>query len=95
MNRDRRYQYLVIGRDKYYSVNSNSKCNNIYKQDEFIQMLNILIDSIFLLFDGLVFQQTNCIPMGTNCAPLISEMFLHAIGAGILQGVLTNMNLEN
>jgi len=35
-----------------------------------------------------VFQQAIGIPMGTNCAPLLSDLFLHAYEADILQGLL-------
>jgi len=41
-------------------------------------MLDFLIDNIFRLFDGRVFQQTIDIPKGTNCAPLLTDWFLHA-----------------
>ena len=56
-NGEQRYQYLVIGRDKWCFVNSHSKANNKYKQDEIIQMLDILIDNIFILFVGRGFNQ--------------------------------------
>ena len=36
------------------------------------------IDNIFVLFGGRVFQQTIGIPMGTNCAPLLVDLFLHS-----------------
>jgi hypothetical protein len=88
------YQYLVIGRDKSYFVNSHSKTNNKYKQDEIIQMLDFLIDNIFVLFGGRVFQQTIGIPMDTNCAPLLSDLFLHAYDADFLQG-LSRIKIEN
>jgi hypothetical protein len=29
------------------------------------------------MFDGRVFQQTVGIPMGTNCVPLLTDLFLH------------------
>jgi hypothetical protein len=48
-------------------------------------MLEILIDNIFAQFGGRVFQQTICIPMGTNRAPL-----LDAYEADFLQGLLKN-----
>ena len=32
-------------------------------------MLDFLLDKNFVMFGGLVFQQTNSIPLGTNCAP--------------------------
>ena len=58
-------------------------------------MEDALIDNIFVLFGRLVFQQTTCISMGTICAPLVAEMFLHAYVACILQGAVTNIKLEN
>jgi hypothetical protein len=40
-------------------------------------MLEFLIDKIFAMFGGHVFQQTVAIPMGTNCAPLLANLFLY------------------
>ena len=39
---------FVIGREKSYFVKHHSKSNNKYKQDEIIQMLDTLIDNIFV-----------------------------------------------
>jgi hypothetical protein len=39
------------------------------------------------LFGGWVFQQTIGIPMDTNCAPLLTDLFLHAYDAEFLQGL--------
>jgi hypothetical protein len=43
---------------------------------------------IFVLLDGRVFQQMIGIPMGTNCAPLLADLFLHAYEADLLQWLL-------
>jgi hypothetical protein len=40
--------------------------------------------------DCYMFQQTTGIAMGTNCAPLLAELFLHAYEADFLQGFLKN-----
>jgi hypothetical protein len=53
-------------------------------------MLDFLIDNIFVLFGGRVFQQTIDIPIGTNCAPLLVDLFLHAYEADFLQGLPMN-----
>jgi hypothetical protein len=53
-------------------------------------MLDFLIDKIFVLFCGRVFQQTIGIPMGTNCASLLADLFLHDYQADFLQGLLKN-----
>jgi hypothetical protein len=40
-------------------------------------MLVFLIDIIFAMFGGRVFQQTVGIPMDTNCASLLADLFLY------------------
>ena len=58
-------------------VKSHSKSDKKYKQDKIIQMFDFLIDNIFFLFGGRMFQQTIDIPMGTNCTPLLADLFMH------------------
>ena len=41
-------------------------------------MLEFLIDNIFAMFGGRVFQQTVSIPMGKNGAPLLADLFLYS-----------------
>ena len=35
------------------------------------------MENISVQFDGMVYQQIVGIPMGTNCAPLIANLFLY------------------
>ena len=35
------------------------------------------MENIYVQFDGMVYQQIVGIPMGTNCAPLIADLFLY------------------
>ena len=44
-------------------------------------MLEFLVDNIFVVFGGKVFQQIVGIPMGTNCAPLLADIFLYSYEA--------------
>jgi hypothetical protein len=48
---------------------------NIKSEEQVISMLEFLIDSIFVSFGGILFQQVVSIPMGTNCAPLLADLF--------------------
>ena len=68
-NGSRRYKFLVIHPFGNYFVRDHTDSTNKYTEDDIIQMLNFLIDNIFVVFGGRVFQQTIGIPMGTNCAP--------------------------
>jgi hypothetical protein len=51
-------------------------------------MLVFFIDNIFAMFGGRVFQQTVGIPMGTNCAPLLTHLYLYSYEADFMQGLL-------
>ena len=48
-------------------------------------MLNFLIDNIFVEFGGIIFQQIIGIPMGTNCAPLLADLFLYSYEAEFIK----------
>ena len=87
-NGERRYKYLVLGRDKPYFVKNHSDSKKKYSEVDIIRMLEFLIDNIFVVFGGRVFQQTVGIPMGTNCAPLLADLFLYSYEADFIQGLL-------
>ncbi|KAK3096469.1 hypothetical protein FSP39_000522 [Pinctada imbricata] len=63
---------------------SNIAAGEIYKW-----MLNFLIDNIFVVFGGKVFQQIVGIPMGTNCAPLLADIFLYSYEAEFIQSLVS------
>ena len=65
--------YLVIGRDESYFVKNYSKSDKKYTEDEIVNMIEFLIDNIFVQFSGRVFQHTIGIQMGANCAPLLAN----------------------
>ena len=71
-------KYLVLGRDGPYLVKEHSESKNKYTEGDIINMLEFLVDNIFVVFAGKVFQQITGIPMGTNCAPLLADIFLLA-----------------
>jgi hypothetical protein len=48
-------------------------------------MLEFLIDKIVVSFGGILFQQVVGIPMGTNCTPLIADLFLYSYESAFLQ----------
>ena len=52
-------------------------------------MLKFLVDNIFVVFAGKVFQQIIGIPIGTNCAPLLADIFLYSYEAEFIQSLLS------
>ena len=71
-NGNRRFQYVVILR---------SDAPQKYSDADVIKILEYLIDNIFVEFGGRIFQQTIGIPMDTNCAPLLADLFLYSYEA--------------
>jgi hypothetical protein len=47
-----------------------------------------LIDNIFVSFGGTLFQQVVGIPMGTNCAPLLADLFLYSYESELLPFII-------
>ena len=88
-NGNRRYKFLVLGREGHYFVKEHSDSKNKYTEDDIVNMLEFLVDNIVVVFGGKVFQQIVGIPMGTNCAPLLAEIFLYSYEAEFIQSLLS------
>ena len=50
----------------------------MFTADSICEMIEFLIDNIFVQFGGRLFRQVIGIPMGTNCAPLLADLFLYS-----------------
>ena len=87
-NGNRRFLYVVIGYKDSYVVRDHSDAPQKYSDADVIKMLEYLIDNIFVEFGGRIFQQTIDIPMGTNCAPLLADLFLYSYEAEFVQSLL-------
>ena len=76
-NGNQRCKYLVLGTLK----------KTIYIEEDVIKMLEFLVDNIFMVFSGKVFQQIIGIPMDIKCAPLLADIFLYSYEAEYIQSV--------
>ncbi|KAJ8299058.1 hypothetical protein KUTeg_023118 [Tegillarca granosa] len=83
-----RYKYLVLNRDSGYFVKHHTDCKQKYTEDTINKMLEFLIDNICVVFGNIIFQQTIGIPMGTNCAPLLADLFLYSYESEFLQNLV-------
>ena len=60
---------------------------NKYSETAVIRMVEFFIDNIYVEFGGHVYQQTAGIPMGTNCAWLVVDLFLYSYEADFLYNI--------
>ena len=82
---NRRFQYVVIGYTDTYFVQDHSDAPQKYSDTDVIKMLEYLIDNIFMEFGRRIFQQKIGLPMSTNCAPLLADLFLYSYKAEFVQ----------
>ena len=68
-----------------YFVKDEIDSPNTYSETDIIRMVEFLIDNIYVEFGGPVYQQTVGIPMGTNCAPFMADLFLYSHEADVIQ----------
>ena len=57
-------------------------------------MLEFVVDNIFVVFVGKVFQQTVGIPMGMNCVPLFADIFLYSHEADFIHSLLSTVKKQ-
>ena len=88
-NGNRRYKYLVLGREVPYFVKEHSDSKNKYTEEDIIKIFEFLVDNIFVVFAGKDFQQKIGVPMGTNCAPLLADIYLYSYEAEFIQSLLS------
>ena len=88
-NGNRRYKFLVLGREGSYFVKEHSDSKNKYTEDDIINMLEFLVDNMFVVLGQKVFQQIVGIPMGTKCAPLLADISLYSCEAYFVQSLLS------
>ena len=69
--------YLIVKEDgtAYWSNIASSKHHSI-EEARLIEQIKFLVDNIYIQVGNRSFRQTIGIPMGTDCAPLLANLFL-------------------
>ena len=88
-NESNRYTHIKITSGKGYFIDTiNPGGDNLYTADQICRMVEFLIDNIFVKFGGCLFRQVIGIPMGTNCAPLLADLFLYSYESEFLDNMI-------
>ena len=73
-----RYTHIKVGRNRSYFTSDPLNGDNKYTANDICKMIGFLVDNIYVRFGGQLFQRMVGIPMGTNCAPLLADLFLYS-----------------
>ena len=74
--RSRKKKYIYVNGRRAVLCNEKKSSNTLSIQ-QLIDCVNHVIDQNFILYKGEVYRQCIGIPMGTNCAPYLANLFLH------------------
>ena len=77
-NRATRYTHIKVGRNKNYFTSDLLYGDNKYTANDICKITEFSVDNIYVRFGGQLFRQMVGIPMGTNCAPLLADLFLYS-----------------
>ena len=73
----------------FHIKRSTYRLEGFLTEEDIIKMLEFLVDNIFVVFAGKVFQQIIGILMDTNCVPLLADIFLYSYEAEFIQSLLS------
>lgn len=91
------YEYLIVGKAKKAQWSNKGGSKNKRRaidRDELKRLLKLLIDNIYVTFGDKVFRQFIGIPMGTDCAPFLANLYLYAKESKWIDRLIDNNQLD-
>ena len=68
-----------LAENKSYFTSDPLNGDNKYTANDIYKMIEFLVDNIYVRFGGQLYQQMVGIPpLGTDCAPLLADLFLYS-----------------
>ncbi len=86
-------KHMNISDRKAFFSDKDQKGYIKFYLDSFIDIFEFLIDNIYIVFGESVYRQVIGIPMGTNCAPLLADLYLSAYEFEFVQNLMSSKRL--
>ena len=68
--------YLACNEERAFFASKEHRKYNLWSCQKVTDALIYLLDNIYIRFGSKLYRQNVGIPMGTNCAPLVADLFL-------------------
>ena len=68
--------YLACNEEHAFFASEEHKKYDLWSCQKVTDALIYLLDNIYIRFGSKLYRQNVGIPMGTNCAPLVADLFL-------------------
>ena len=85
--------YLVCDERKAFFTSEHQTRHKLWSCQNMCEALTYLLDNTFIRFGTKLYRQINGIPMGTNCAPLIADLFLFCYERDFMTSLSYNKKL--
>ena len=69
--------YIACNNDKAFFTDISYDRYTMWTCQDMCEAIHFLLDNIYIRFGDKLYRQVIGIPMGTNCAPLIADLFLY------------------
>ena len=69
--------YLACNDKKAFVTSADHRGYKLWSCQNVCDALSYLLDNIYIRFGNKLYRQTVGIRMGTNCAPLVVDLFFH------------------
>ena len=77
----------MVNGDRTFFTNEETSAGKKYDETQICQMIDFLIDNIYIKIHNHLFRQCIGIPMGTNCAPFLANLFLYSYEVEFLRAM--------
>ena len=69
--------FLACNTERAFFTDEQVKYYTMWTCSEVCEALTFLLDNIFVRYGNSIYRQVTGIPMSTNCAPLVADLFLY------------------
>ena len=71
------------------------KKNHAWSCQNICDALTFLLDTIFIRFVTILYRQVVWVPMGTNCAPVLTDLFLFCYESDFMMSLSDDKQADN
>ncbi|MDA3086495.1 hypothetical protein OFO27_08180, partial [Campylobacter sp. CS_ED1] len=86
--------FIACNNSKAFFTNTKYNGYHMFNENYVCDALTFLLDNIFIRVGKVIYRQVIGIPMGTNCAPLIADLFLFCYEKEFMLSLDTNSQAE-
>ena len=86
---------LPVTKDRLFFTSGDTKRYKLWSFQNVCEALIYLLDNIYIRFDTKLYRQIVGIPMGTNCTPLVADLFLFCYERDFMTSLSDVKQFEN